>query len=188
MATATMGSPMTRDEALAWCVEILDDWPAGPDAAPHHVPSGWEWKHWPNRWCLSAVDGSDQIIEAHYNDALNIRDLNSIGGFQACGVSADIGQRVRVETDVHVGLTGTLAGVYGDQIWIVDVSGHGGGMTVFRANEITGFARVTDRDEFITRAVDVMFKGNPAMSKHVARSNAVSMWNAGARFTDQGGE
>jgi hypothetical protein len=147
----------------------------------------------PTGWVLAEVGGSDSIYRYHWRDARNIRDLNSIGkartmSFQACGVSADIGQRVRVETDVHAGRTGTLAGVYGDQIWLVDISGHGGGMTVFRANEITGFARVTDRDQFIDRAVEVMFKGNPAMSKHVARSSAVSMWSAGARFTDQGDE
>lgn len=198
MATATMGSPMTRNEALAWCVDRLEGWPPVPATnALNHAPSGWEWtRHVPgvDGWTL-AKSGDAVITEAHYNDARNIRDLNSIGkartmSFQACGVSADIGQRVKVKDTRGNVFTATLAGVHGNNAWFVDPTGAPfSDDTITRTrDEITGFARVTDRDEFIDRAVEVMFKGNPAMSKHVARSSAVSMWNAGARFTDQGDE
>ena len=185
---------MTRAQALEWVAEQFNQWPPGGLNAPPRYPTGWEWVlSTANNWYLknTTIHG-EAILAAHWRDARNIRDLNSIGKaramrFQACGVSADIGHRVRLKI-AQGEFTGTLAGVHGERVWIVDCSGAITGMAIPRISEITGFARVTDRDEFIDRAVDVMFKGNPAMSKHVARSSAVSMWNAGARFTDQGDE
>ena len=283
MANATMGSPMTRNEALNWCVDRLKRWPASlePKSPTWTFPAGWEWQHQPpttpegrsdwvlcdpsfkhgpitrndvlNRenyppeptahpvmtraqaleciakkldewpifgdtpdsrpmvaepakgwvWTLSGSKnwylksgtnrrGNRAILKSDWQDARNALDLDALkpASVEICGVSANIGDRVKVKMANVVGgneFTGTVAGVQYDDVWFVDCS-HSRRGVACTTDEIRGFAHVSERDEFIDRATEAMIKGNPAMSSHIAQSCAVSMWDAGARFTDEGGE
>lgn len=196
MVNATMGAPLTRAEALQWCVDKLTAWPAfGVQLLPA-APAGWQWVLSASQnWYLKNTEKhGDAILEPHYRDACYLRDQNNIGkavDATICGVPARVGDRVKVKKGSSGYTVGILGGVMNNNIWLTDCT-PGPENQIAEINHITGFAPITERDDFVDRAMKTRRLlpplPEPSTPDDSCRQFLSALYDAGARFTDQGEE